>query len=126
MSSAFRAAVEAKDLDAMRATLHPDVIFRSPVVYKPYEGRDAVMFLLQAVVQVFEDFRYLDELHADGSHALIFEAKAGGRELNGLDYVRTDADGLITELWVMIRPLSGLSAVGERMRELLAASSDAA
>ena len=126
MTSAFRAAVEAKDLDAMRAALHPDVTFRSPVVYKPYEGRDAVMFLLQAVVQVLEDFRYLDELHAEGSHALIFEANAGGRELNGLDYVRTDADGLITELWVMIRPLSGLSAVGERMRELLTASPDAA
>ena len=123
MTSAFRAAVEAKDLDAMRAALHPDVIFRSPVVHKPYEGRDAVMFLLGAVVRVFEDFRYLDELHADGSHALIFEAKAGGRELNGLDYIRTDGDGLITELWVMIRPLSGLSAVGEAMRALLAASS---
>ena len=121
MTSAFRAAVEAKDLDAMRAALHPDVTFRSPVVYKPYEGRDAVMFLLAAVVQVLEDFRYLDELHADGSHALIFEAKAGGRELNGLDYIRTDADGLITELWVMLRPLSGLSAVGERMRALLSA-----
>ena len=121
MTSSFRAAVEAGDLDAMRDALHPDVVFRSPVVYKPYEGRDTVMVLLGAVLQVFEDFRYLDELHADGSHALIFEAKAGGRELNGLDYIRTDGDGLITELWVMLRPLSGLSAVGERMRALLSA-----
>lgn len=121
MSSPFRAAVEAKDLDAMRAALHPDVTFRSPVVYKPYEGRDAVMHLLSAVVRVLEDFRYLDELHADGSHALIFEARAGGRELHGLDYLRTDADGLVTELWVMIRPLSGLSAVAEAMRASLAA-----
>jgi hypothetical protein len=122
MTSAFRAAVEAKDLGAMRAALHPDVVFRSPVVYKPYEGRDTVMVLLSAVVQVLEDFRYLDELHAEGSHALIFEAKGGGRELNGLDYIRTDADGLITELWVMLRPLSGLSAVGERMRALLSSA----
>ncbi len=121
MNSSFRAAVEARDLDAMRAALHPDVVFRSPVVYKPYEGRDAVMFLLQAVIGVFEDFRYVDELHADGAHALIFEATAGGRELNGLDYIRTDEDGLVTELWVMIRPLSGLSAVGEAMRALLSA-----
>jgi hypothetical protein len=122
MTSTFRAAVEAKDLDAMRDALHPDVVFRSPVVYKPYEGRDTVMVLLSAVVQVFEDFRYLDELHGDSSHALIFEAKAGGRELNGLDYLRTDEDGLITEMWVMLRPLSGLSAVGERMRALLASA----
>ena len=126
MTSAFRAAVEAKDLDAMRSALHADVVFRSPVVYKAYEGRDTVMHLLSAVVRVLEDFRYLDELHADGSHALIFEAKAGGRELNGLDYVRTDADGLVTELWVMIRPASGLSAVAEAMQAQLDSSSGAA
>ena len=123
MTSAFRAAVEAKDLDAMRAALHPDVVFRSPVVYKPYEGRDTVMVLLSAVIRVFDDFRYLDELHADGSHALIFEAKAGGRELNGLDYVRTDGDGLVTELWVMIRPLSGLSALAQAMASELGIAS---
>jgi hypothetical protein len=119
MSSPFRAAVEARDLDAMTAALHPDVVFRSPVVFKPYEGRDMVMHLLTAVLGVFENFRYLDELESDGAHALIFEAEAGGCSLNGLDYMRTDADGLITELWVMIRPLSGLTAVAEAMASAL-------
>ena len=122
MSSPFRAAVEAKDVDAMRAALHPDVVFRSPVVYKPYEGRDTVMHLLSTVLRVFEDFRYLDELHGDSSHALIFSAKAGGRELHGLDYLRTDGDGLVTELWVMVRPSSGLAALAERMASELGAS----
>jgi hypothetical protein len=122
MTSAFRAAVEARDFDAMHAALHPDVVFRSPVVFKPYEGRDAVMHLLRAVTRVFEDFRYLDELHADGSHALIFQARAGDRELNGLDYARTDADGKVVELWVMIRPLSGLAAVAQAMASELEAS----
>src|SRR5687767_9884136 len=106
MSSSFRAAIEARDLDAVRAALHPDVVFRSPVVYKPYEGRDVVMHLLAAVSRVFEDFRYLDDLPGESSQALIFEARAGGREVNGLDYVRTDDEGLIVEMWVMIRPLS--------------------
>ena len=126
MSIAFREAVEARDVDAMRDALHPNVIFRSPVVFKPYEGRDTVMFLLQHVLEVFEEFHYLDELESDiGSHALIFKAKAGGRELHGLDYLRTDTHGLVTELWVMIRPLSGLQAVGEQMRLRIEASSSA-
>ncbi len=119
MTSAFRAAVEARDIDAMRDALHPDVTFRSPAVFKPYEGRDAVMHLLRAVTRVFEDFRYLDELHADGSHALIFQARAGDRELNGLDSARTDADGKVVELWEMIRPMSGLMALAEAMRAKL-------
>lgn len=124
MSTAFRSAVESRDLDAMRDALHPDVVFRSPAVYKPYAGRDVVMHLLGAVLRVFEDFRYLDELASEaGSHALIFEATAGGRQLQGLDYLRTDEAGLVTELWVMIRPLSGLSALAESMaRELGLAS----
>ena len=128
MSSAFRAAVEARDPDAMRDTLHPNVVFRSPAVYKPYEGRDVVMHLLGAVLRVFEDFRYVDELASDtGSHALIFQARAGGRELHGLDYLRTDENGLVTELWVMIRPLSGLQALASEMaRELGVSSSEPA
>ena len=58
----FRAAVEARDLDALTDTLAEDVVFRSPVVYKPYEGRDAVRVLLGAALRVFEDFRYDREL----------------------------------------------------------------
>ena len=67
MANAFRQAVETRDVEAMAAALHPDVTFRSPVVFKPYEGRDAVMALLSLVTQVFEDFEYLDELQGDGS-----------------------------------------------------------
>lgn len=122
MSSAFRAAVEARDLDAMRDALHPDVVFRSPAVHTPYEGRDVVMHLLGTVITVFEDFRYLDELHASGSEALIFEARVGDRRLNGLDYIRLGDDGLIAELWVMVRPLSGLAALAQAMASALGAS----
>jgi hypothetical protein len=50
--SAFRAAVESKDFGALEATLSPDVLFRSPVVFSPYEGREAVAGLLRVVGQV--------------------------------------------------------------------------
>lgn len=115
MSSTFRQAVESHDLEAMEAALAPDVVFRSPAVYKPYEGREATMALLRLVTMVFEDFEYLDEIETPGSTCLIFQARVGDRELQGLDYLRVDSNGLVSELTVMIRPLSGLTAVAEAM-----------
>ena len=67
-------AAEAKDFSAVEELFTEDVVFRSPVVYKPYEGRDALRVLLGAVVQVFEDFRYLDQVEDGDTAVLIFEA----------------------------------------------------
>ena len=119
MSAAFRAAVESKDLEAMRDALHPDVVFNSPAVHTPYEGREKTMALLTEVVEVFEDFSYSDELQGDDTHGLVFRARVGDKQLQGWDYLRLDDEGLVTELTVMIRPLSGLMAVAQAMMERL-------
>jgi hypothetical protein len=113
--AAFRAAVERRDLDAALALLADDVVFRSPAVFKPYEGRETVATILRTVFGVFEDFRYTDELAGDGVHALIFEARVGDRSLQGLDLIRPDAEGRIAEFTVMVRPASGLMALAQRM-----------
>ena len=119
----FRAAVEARDIEAAVDLLADDVVFRSPAVFKPYEGRETVETILRTVSEIFEDFRYTDELAGeDASHALIFSARVGDRELQGLDYVRHGEDGKIAEFTVMIRPASGLMAVAERMGPALAAA----
>ena len=117
----FRAAVESRDPGRMRAALAPDVVFRSPVVFRPYEGREAVAHLLSKVVEVFEDFEYTDQLDGDRTHALIFRARVGDKQLEGLDHLTVDSEGLITGLTVMVRPLSGLVAVAEAMGARLAA-----
>ena len=118
--TAFERAVQARDADAITAALAPDVRFRSPVVFSPYEGREAVSVVLRAVTQVFEEFEYVQRLEAtDGSIALIFRAKVGDRELDGLDLLRFDNDGQVTELTVMVRPMSGINALAEAMAEEL-------
>jgi ketosteroid isomerase-like protein len=112
----FRAAVEAGDVDAALATLAPDVVFHSPAVFHPYVGHETVGALLRLVFETFEDFRYTDELEgADGTHALIFRARVGEREVEGLDLLRDDADGRIADFTVMIRPLSGLLALAQAL-----------
>lgn len=74
--------------------------------------------ILRAVVRVFEDFRYDREIGAEDAsdHALVFRARVGDRELEGCDFVHVDADGLVDEFIVMIRPLSGAMALAEAMR----------
>lgn len=119
----FRRAIEARDLDAAVALLHEDVVFKSPVVFKPYQGREALRLILGAVLNVFEDFRYVREIGADDArdHALVFEARVGDKLLEGCDFIRLDDDGLISELTVMVRPLAATLALADAMKAKLAA-----
>jgi hypothetical protein len=91
-------------------------------VHKPYEGRETVATILRCAYSVFEDFQYTDELEADGVHALIFRAHVGDRQLQGMDLIRTDGEGRITDFTVMVRPASGLMALAERMGAALEAA----
>lgn len=111
----FQRAVESDDQEAIRALLADDVVFRSPAVYTPYQGKAATSVILAAVTRVFEDFRYTATVEQDGLSVLIFEAHVGEIELEGADFIRTDGDGKIVDLRVMIRPLKGLNAVVEAM-----------
>ncbi|MEU3901136.1 nuclear transport factor 2 family protein [Streptomyces sp. NPDC045251] len=114
---AFRAAVEAHDLDAVEALLAEDVVFTSPVAFKPYHGKAITAAILRAVARVFEDFRYERVIgEADGrDHALVFTARVGDREIGGCDLLHLDEDGRIDELTVMVRPLSGAQALQAAM-----------
>jgi hypothetical protein len=121
-AAGFRAAVERMDIDAARELLAEDIVFHSPVTFHPFVGRETVARLLGLVAQTFEDFRYTDELEAGDAHALIFRASVGGRELEGIDLLRVDEDGLIADFTVMLRPLSGLMPFAQAMGEKVAAA----
>ncbi len=119
----FRTAVEARDLPAMVELLAPEVTFHSPVTFEPFRGRDAVGHVLGAVLQVFTEFRYTDELAGGGIVALVFDARVGDRDVQGLDLIRTGSDGLIEDLTVMVRPLSGALALRDAMGRQLGLTS---
>lgn len=115
---AFREAVESWDIDRVLSLMTDDVEFRSPVVHKPYRGREVVGVILRAVSRVFEDFRYDREIGAEeaADHALVFRARVGDRELEGCDFVHVNAEGLIDEFFVMVRPMSGALVLADAMR----------
>ena len=111
----FRAGVEARDHTAMVEALAPDVVFHSPITFKPFEGREAVGGLLGVVMGTFEDFEYTDELDSEGVKALVFRARVGEKQVEGLDLLRFDDQGKIADFTVMVRPLSAAMALAERV-----------
>ncbi|MFR9749708.1 nuclear transport factor 2 family protein [Nocardia sp. 004] len=115
----FRAAVEARDEAAIEAMLADNVVFTSPVAFKPYPGKAITAAILRAVIRVFEDFHYVREIgDANGSdHAFIFEATVDGKQITGCDFLHFDAEGKIDDFMVMVRPLSAATALAARMGE---------
>jgi|SRR5919108_3497352 hypothetical protein len=115
-SDAFRSAVEREDPGALTDALAEGVVFRSPVVFKAYEGKSLVStILIEGAMKVFEDFRYAEQLEGGDVSALIFTARVGDRAVDGLDLLRFDGAGKVAELMVMVRPMSGLNALARAM-----------
>lgn len=111
----FAQAVETGDVEAALALLAEGVVFRSPAVHKPYEGKQATSVILRAVIRVLEEFRYTRVVEGPTDQVLMFEARVGDRQIEGADFLHLDEQGRVDDLRVMIRPLSGLNAVVEAM-----------
>jgi 2,4-dienoyl-CoA reductase (NADPH2) len=118
----WHAMVAQMDLSDLGSILHPKAVFRSPMAHSPYAGAQAVQLILTTVSKVFEDFSYHRELtSAEGlSVVLEFSAKVNGKALKGIDMVQFDAEGKIVDFEVMVRPMTGLQALGDEMAKLLA------
>lgn len=120
----FRLAVEARDLDALAASLAPDVVFHAPIRFKPFRGRDEAIGALSFAGAAFgfsDDFEYVNELSGDGVTALYFQTKLDGSFLEGVDYLILDEAGLVRELRIMMRPLSAMQRYVDFIRERIAA-----
>jgi hypothetical protein len=122
LSARFRAAVEQRNVGQVPELFREDAAFRSPVLFKPYEGRDQVLKVLQAAERVLgmgDQFRYVHQLEDRNERVamLEFATEVDGKQVEGIDKLTFDQDGLITELKVMIRPASALEVVGARMAE---------
>lgn len=118
----FRHAVEQHDLTALLEALAPNVVFHSPIVHQAYEGREAVAPLLAAVLKTFTDFVYVDEFNAPDGKVLLFRTRVREREVEGVDILKFDTEGLVQEFTVMVRPYSAATALREAMAALLAST----
>jgi hypothetical protein len=120
---AFKAAVEARDTAAVRACLAEDVRFHAPIRHTPFTGRDEVAAILQIPAEVFafsDSFRYTRVFDDGEQQALFFEAMIEDRSIEGVDLLRLDENGLVTEIRVMMRPLAMIELFAAIAAEILA------
>lgn len=115
---AWHAVIEGgSDPAALASIIGEDAVFHSPVVHTPQHGRALVTAYLAAAGQTLGNasFRYVREL-IDGDNALLeFETEMDGILVNGIDLIRFDADGMIADFKVMVRPLKAVNKVWEQM-----------
>jgi hypothetical protein len=115
----FRRAAEAKDVELMTETLREDVELHSPVLFRGFEGREAVGVILGHVAEVLEDLTYVDEAVGEGTVVLRFKAMVGDLELEGIDYLTLDDEGRVADVTVFMRPMSALTVFNAQMAERL-------
>jgi hypothetical protein len=108
-----------RDLGDLQAMLAEDVTFRSPYVWRPYQGRQAAWLILANVLQVFQEFTYHREVIDGDNWALEFSAKVGDLSLKGIDLIRLNSEGQIVDFEVFVRPFNGLQALGAAMAQRL-------
>lgn len=113
--------LEAKDAHGLADILHDDVVFHSPVVHTPQQGKMLTQMYLAAAFQVLggDKFVYLREV-CDGNNAILeFQTTIDGIQINGVDMITVDDDGLITDFKVMVRPLKAINLLHEKMKAML-------
>jgi hypothetical protein len=102
----LRIAIENRDTEAAATIIAPDAVLWSPATRVPFEGREAVLQTLAALVETYDEIEYTHELHDDDIVVLAFRATIAGRPVEAVDLVHLDADGLIDEIRVYGRPLT--------------------
>lgn len=114
--------LESRDMTILNELLADDIVFRSPVAFNPYPGKQVVFFILTNVIQIFENFTYHREFYTeDGLNVVLeFSANIGDKKLKGIDMIRFDEQGQMVDFEVMIRPKSGLEALAVLMGQRMA------
>ncbi|MQA63937.1 MAG: nuclear transport factor 2 family protein [Actinophytocola sp.] len=130
-TDSFRNAIESGDFAGAVELFADDVRFFSPVKFTPFEGKPVVGALFKVLARTFEDFRYVGQLAGRGeegpggpevdTHMLHFRTVVNGKQVEGMDLIQLNDDGLISTFTVMIRPLSSLMTVSDAIHAGLVA-----
>ena len=114
--------VSEKDMQALAEALAENVVFRSPFLWGPKEGKATAMLYLSSAVRVLEDFTYHRQFVGDNAIVLEFSARVGTLRVKGVDIIQFNVEGQITDFEVMVRPANGLQALGAAMVQQLAST----
>jgi hypothetical protein len=121
----FADALASKDMSRYAQWFAEGMKLYTPVHEEPSIGREAACHILPVVFSLFENFHYPDVFTGEETHALIFRAEVNGIPLEGVDYVRTDDNGHVTEFSVTMRPLKAITALAKAIGAKMQAAQSA-
>lgn len=108
----WHAVVASRDPAQLPAMITADAVFRSPAVHTPQVGRDVVCaYLGAALVVLGPELTYTDTWQRENDAVLHFSTVIDGLQVEGIDMITWDDEGLITAFTVMIRPFKALEVV---------------
>jgi hypothetical protein len=111
LKSPLRMAMETRNIAAIVDAFAPDAVFRSPLTDQlVFKGREQIAALSNVILDVFQDFRYTEEVVGENSDFLVSRAQVDGIEIEMVDHMRLGADGKIREFTVFMRPLPATAA----------------
>lgn len=117
----FADDLASKDPERYSRWFGDDMRLYTPMHEEPVIGRQEACQILSVVFSLFDDFHYPDVIAGGETHALFFRTRVGGVALEGIDYIRTNPAGQVTEFSVLLRPLAGIKtlskAIGVKMQE---------
>jgi hypothetical protein len=118
---AWHELLKSKNPDDLSKILADDVVFHSPVVHTPQEGKDITTLYLTAALYVFvnDTFNYVREVVSETDAVLEFETVIDGITINGVDMIHWDENGQISSFKVMLRPLKAINLIHKMMGEML-------
>jgi hypothetical protein len=120
--AAWHAVAESMDPAGLADLLDDDVVFRSPAVHTPQQGRAVTTAYLTAAIHVLgPTLRYVHEWYDERSAVLEFLCDLDGTAVHGVDMLRWNGAGRLTEFTVMVRPFKGLQELMPRMAAELGA-----
>ena len=113
--------IKTKDAAGLDNILADNVVFHSPIVHTPQEGKPSTKLYLTAALYVFnnDSFKYLREIISNNNAVLEFSTVIEGITVNGVDMITWGADGTITDFKVMVRPLKAINLIHKMMGEML-------
>lgn len=106
----MRRAWAARDVDLLGEALAEDVVLHSPILSRPFVGRDGALELFTALFGAFQEVEFLETFAVADSQAFVWRGRIGGRSITGMDLLHLNERGQIAEVWVFIRPLVSLAA----------------
>ena len=121
MLQKWHSLIENKTVAQVSSLLTDDVTLFSPVIHTPIQGKKMVSMYLTAAFHTFLNgtFTYDREFTSKNSAVLEFSLNISGIDINGIDMITWNEQGLITEFKVMIRPYKALNMINDQMTAML-------